>query len=136
LCLLAYLPEGSEHFADYIEAVSWAQAYAAQNRETMLRLILAALRRHLPSFEVTSEAVNYHHNYVEREHHFGADSRYLNGRVHASPRTFQTRGDGSSGQRFEGSPFHDLLNGPLTTVDELYDGTLTRVKVYRRLRST
>jgi tRNA-splicing ligase RtcB (3'-phosphate/5'-hydroxy nucleic acid ligase) len=133
---LAYVPEGSEHFEDYIEALGWAQAYAARNRETMLRLILAALRRHLPPFEVTSEAVNCHHNYVEREHHFGADSRYLNGRVHASPRTFQTRGDGSSGQRFEGSPFHDLLNGPLTTVDELYDGTLARVKVYRRLRST
>lgn len=68
--LLAYLPEGSEHFADYIEAVSWAQAYAAQNRETMLRLILAALRRHLPPFEVTSEAVNYHHNYepVKKPH--------------------------------------------------------------------
>ena len=70
---LAYLPEGSEHFEDYIEALGWAQAYAARNRETMLSLILAALRRHLPPFEVTSEAVNCHHNYVEREHHFGAD---------------------------------------------------------------
>ncbi|MBA2591063.1 MAG: RtcB family protein [Gammaproteobacteria bacterium] len=70
---LAYLPEGSEHFEDYIEALGWAQAYAARNRETMLRLILAALRRHLPPFEVTSEAVNCHHNYVEREHHFGAN---------------------------------------------------------------
>ena len=70
---LAYLPEGSEHFEDYIEALGWAQAYAARNRETMLRLILAALRRHLPPFEITSEAVNCHHNYVEREHHFGAD---------------------------------------------------------------
>ena len=70
---LAYLPEGSEHFEDYIEALGWAQAYAARNREAMLSLILAALRRHLPPFEVTSEAVNCHHNYVEREHHFGAD---------------------------------------------------------------
>jgi hypothetical protein len=43
---------------------------------------------------------------------------------------------GSSGQRFEGNPFHDLLNGPLTTVDELCDGTLARVKVGSRLRST
>ncbi|MGH8521541.1 MAG: RtcB family protein [Gammaproteobacteria bacterium] len=70
---LAYLPEGSEHFEDYIEAVGFAQAYAARNREAMMKLILAALRRHLPPFEVTSEAVNCHHNYVEREHHFGAD---------------------------------------------------------------
>lgn len=70
---LAYLPEGSEHFKDYIEAVGFAQAYAARNREAMMKLILAALQRHLPPFEVTSEAVNCHHNYVEREHHFGAD---------------------------------------------------------------
>ncbi len=70
---LAYLPEGSEHFEDYIEAVAWAQAYAAENRKTMMGLVLAALRRHLPPFELTAEAVNCHHNYVEREHHFGAE---------------------------------------------------------------
>jgi tRNA-splicing ligase RtcB len=70
---LAYFPEGAEHFDDYVEAVSWAQAYALRNREEMLRLVLAALRRHLPPFEVTSEVVNCHHNYVEREHHYGAD---------------------------------------------------------------
>lgn len=42
-------------------------------------------------------------------------------RVSRMSRTFETRGDnrGSSGQRFEGGPFHDLLNGPLTTVDDL-----------------
>jgi tRNA-splicing ligase RtcB len=33
--------------------------------------VLAALRRHLPAFEVTTEAVNCHHNYVERETHYG-----------------------------------------------------------------
>jgi tRNA-splicing ligase RtcB len=33
--------------------------------------VLAALRRHLPAFEVTGMAVNCHHNYVERERHFG-----------------------------------------------------------------
>lgn len=70
---LAYFPEGTAHFGDYVEAVGWAQAYAARNREEMLTLVLAALRRHLPPFEVTTEAVNCHHNYVAREHHFGAD---------------------------------------------------------------
>ncbi|MBS0591500.1 MAG: RtcB family protein [Proteobacteria bacterium] len=70
---LAYFPEGTPHFADYVEAVDWAQRYAARNREEMLTLVLAALRRHLPPFEVTTEAVNCHHNYVAREHHFGAD---------------------------------------------------------------
>ena len=29
------------------------------------------MRRHLPAFEVTGEAVNCHHNYVERETHYG-----------------------------------------------------------------
>jgi len=70
---LAYFEEGAEHFGDYVEAVGWAQRYAAGNREAMMELVLAALRRHLPPFEVTSEVVNCHHNYVERERHYGAD---------------------------------------------------------------
>ncbi len=70
---LAYFREGAEHFDDYVEAVHWAQDYALQNRRCMLDLVLEALARHLPPFEVTSEAVNCHHNYVEREHHYGAD---------------------------------------------------------------
>lgn len=68
---LAYFPEGSEHFADYLEAVHWAQEYAMQNRTAMLELVLAALQRHLPPFTVTTEAVNCHHNYVAQEHHYG-----------------------------------------------------------------
>ncbi|HEU0290000.1 MAG TPA: RtcB family protein, partial [Burkholderiales bacterium] len=51
----------------------WAQGYAAANRHAMVDLVLDALRRHLPAFEVTSEVVNCHHNYVERERHYGAD---------------------------------------------------------------
>ena len=70
---LAYFPEGTEHFADYVEAVHWAQEYAMQNRRSMLDLVLSALARHLPPFEVTTEAVNCHHNYVAREHHYNAD---------------------------------------------------------------
>ncbi|MBS0230049.1 MAG: RtcB family protein [Proteobacteria bacterium] len=70
---LAYFPEGTPHFADYVEAVDWAQRYAMRNREEMLATVLAALRRHLPPFDVTTEAVNCHHNYVAYEHHFDAD---------------------------------------------------------------
>src|SRR6185437_1814645 len=70
---LAYFEEGAEYFDDYVEAVSWAQGYAARNREEILALVLAALRRHLPAFAVTDEVVNCHHNYVAREHHYGAD---------------------------------------------------------------
>lgn len=70
---LAYFPEGSEHFNDYIKAVDWAQRYAFENRQAMLDLIVAALKRHLPSFEITTEAVNCHHNYVAHEHHYDAN---------------------------------------------------------------
>ncbi len=70
---LAYFEEGARHFADYVEAVSWAQDYAAANRAEMMDLVLEALRRHLPAFEVSTEAVNCHHNYVSREFHYGED---------------------------------------------------------------
>ena len=70
---LAYFPEGTEHFDDYVEAVNWAQDYARRNRQCMLELVLAALRRHLPPFTVTSEIVNCHHNYVALEHHYRAN---------------------------------------------------------------
>ena len=70
---LAWLGEGTPAFADYVEAVHWAQDYAAANRAAMVDLVLAALRRHLPPFEVTGEVVNCHHNYVARERHYGAD---------------------------------------------------------------
>jgi len=70
---LAYFPEGATHFSDYVEAVGWAQDYARANRAEMMDLVLEALRRHLPAFGVTSEAVNCHHNYVERERHYGED---------------------------------------------------------------
>lgn len=68
---LAYFPEGTEHFDDYVEGVHWAQEYAFQNRQSMLDLILAGLRSHLPAFEVVNQVVNCHHNYVAIEHHYG-----------------------------------------------------------------
>ncbi|MBI1942284.1 MAG: RtcB family protein [Betaproteobacteria bacterium] len=68
---LAYFAEGARHFDDYVEAVGWAQDYARANRAEMLELVIEALRRHLPAFDATAEAVNCHHNYVERETHYG-----------------------------------------------------------------
>jgi tRNA-splicing ligase RtcB len=68
---LAYFSEGAAHFDDYVGAVGWAQDYARANREEMLDIVLEALQRHLPGFEVTDEAVNCHHNYVEQEQHYG-----------------------------------------------------------------
>ena len=70
---LAYLPQGSELFDDYWQAVSWAQEYARMNRELMMEATLRALRKlgTLPEFTAHLEAVNCHHNYVSREHHYG-----------------------------------------------------------------
>ena len=68
---LAYLVEGTEHFDDYVEAMSWAQDYAAENRRAMMTSVLAVLRNELPPFELSEVAVNCHHNYVARERHFG-----------------------------------------------------------------
>lgn len=70
---LAFFVEGEDLFDDYTYAVSWAQDYARLNREVMMDRVLFALREHFPAFSLEKEAVNCHHNYVEREHHFGAD---------------------------------------------------------------
>ncbi len=69
---LAYFSEGAQHFDDYVRAVDWAQNYARLNREVMMQNTLAALAEEiLKPFSFTEEAVNCHHNYVQRETHFG-----------------------------------------------------------------
>ncbi|WP_298463946.1 RtcB family protein [uncultured Erythrobacter sp.] len=69
---LAYFPEGTDHFDDYVEAVEWAQDFAALNRRVMMTHALDALRSQITKpFEAECEAVNCHHNYVTRENHFG-----------------------------------------------------------------
>jgi len=72
---LAYFEEGSASFDEYLEAAAWAQAFAAANRQLMLRAVLHALDVHaaLPAFVATDESVNCHHNYVARERHYGED---------------------------------------------------------------
>jgi tRNA-splicing ligase RtcB (3'-phosphate/5'-hydroxy nucleic acid ligase) len=68
---LAWLEEGEPLFADYVEAVAWAQDFARHNREVMMAATLRVLREQLPAFQVEKHAINCHHNYVERERHFG-----------------------------------------------------------------
>ncbi|UQY37263.1 RtcB family protein [Pseudomonas fulva] len=71
---LAYFEEGSQHFADYVEAVGWAQDFAKQNRALMMHAVIAAARGVIAKpFEVALEAVNCHHNYVQKERHFGEE---------------------------------------------------------------
>lgn len=68
---LAYLEEGSKYYQDYVDAVDWAQEYARRNRDAMMELVITAMTRFLPTFKVTKEAINSHHNYVSHETHFG-----------------------------------------------------------------
>lgn len=69
---LAYLPEGTEHFEQYVEAVEWAQNFARVNREVMMSRVIAAVKKVIGiEFEARMEAVNCHHNYVSRENHYG-----------------------------------------------------------------
>ena len=96
---LAYLPQGTEHFEDYVRAVHWAQDYALANRELMMRNMIAAVRcsGEVPAFQPgiiekgttsvvptasTSDAasaaegkllqvISCHHNYVTWENHYG-----------------------------------------------------------------
>jgi tRNA-splicing ligase RtcB (3'-phosphate/5'-hydroxy nucleic acid ligase) len=71
---LAYFEEGSQHFDDYVEAVGWAQNYARRNREVMMAAVIAAARGVISKpFDVDEHAVNCHHNYVQKERHFGTD---------------------------------------------------------------
>jgi tRNA-splicing ligase RtcB len=69
---LAYFPEDTEDFDDYMAAVGWAQNYALENRRRMMIQVIEAMRKEVPiEFTITQEAINCHHNYVEKEHHFG-----------------------------------------------------------------
>jgi tRNA-splicing ligase RtcB len=71
---LAYFEEGAEHFDDYVTAVDWAQRFARTNRELMMQAVLEAMARgRLPRFTAGEMAVNCHHNYVQREQHFGEE---------------------------------------------------------------
>lgn len=72
---LAYLAEGTELFNDYWRDLQWAQAYAMKNREVMMALVMRSISEVIfgdATTVVTPElTVNCHHNYAERENHYG-----------------------------------------------------------------
>ena len=68
---LAYLQEGTKHFADYVMTVDWAQRFAFLNRKIMMNRTVSAIRQHLPQVEIESEVIECHHNYVANERHHG-----------------------------------------------------------------
>lgn len=68
---LSFLTPQSPHFAEYVDAVMWAQGYASKNREIMLNRVTMILRKELSPFQIVGKAINCHHNYVAIEDHFG-----------------------------------------------------------------
>jgi len=74
---LAYLKEGTDHFDDYVQAVGWAQEFARINRKLMMETFLSILSSELKRKDIANSshlmAVNCHHNYVQREWHFGKE---------------------------------------------------------------
>ena len=70
---LAYLEEGEPEFDAYIEALRWAQRFAYLNREEMMDRVVDQLGRFLGAEVERLETVNCHHNYTERETHYGRE---------------------------------------------------------------
>lgn len=69
---LAYIPQGSELFNDYVSAVHWAQDFAHINRRLMMKRAVSALAEAVPkAFTYGTAAIECHHNYVSFERHFG-----------------------------------------------------------------
>lgn len=66
---LAWLDEGTPEFDAYIEAMHWAQDYAQMNRDTMMNLVLAGLKRRFPQMMILGEVINCHHNFTSLEEH-------------------------------------------------------------------
>jgi tRNA-splicing ligase RtcB len=69
---LSWLDEGTQLFDDYVTAVGWAQKFARKNRELMLANVTSAIWAALQRPVLHRDTVvNCHHNYVQRETHFG-----------------------------------------------------------------
>jgi tRNA-splicing ligase RtcB (3'-phosphate/5'-hydroxy nucleic acid ligase) len=73
---LAYLVEGTEEFDVYIREMRWAQQYALLNREEMMDRVVRQFGEWLgvgAEGVQRLEEINCHHNYTERERHFGEE---------------------------------------------------------------
>ncbi len=75
---LAYFMEGTEYFDDYLKAVAWAQLFASLNRDALMENVVTALqsvtRKTVRQQQTLAmEEINCHHNYVQKEQHFGEE---------------------------------------------------------------
>ena len=76
---LAYLPENTELFDEYIFFMRWAQHFALLNREEMMDRVLKDIsyqiygeNGHQSEFEI--DRINSHHNFTQQERHLGQNA--------------------------------------------------------------
>ncbi|NEP07545.1 MAG: RtcB family protein [Okeania sp. SIO2G4] len=72
---LAYFVTGTSEFAAYWRDLQWAQNYARFNRDVMMARFKRIVEKHLAGGKPTKPLlnVNCHHNYAEKEVHFGEE---------------------------------------------------------------
>lgn len=72
---LAYFVAGTPEFDAYWRDLQWAQNYARYNRDVMMARFKRIMEKHLSGGKSMKPLleVNCHHNYAEKEVHFGED---------------------------------------------------------------
>jgi tRNA-splicing ligase RtcB len=72
---LAYFVAGTPKFQAYWRDLQWAQNYARVNRDVMMARFKRIVEKHLAGGKQTKPLleVNCHHNYAEKEVHFGEE---------------------------------------------------------------
>ena len=72
---LAYFIAGTPEFRAYWHDLQWAQNYARSNRDVMMERFVRIVEKHLAGGKKTKPliSVNCHHNYAEKEVHFGGE---------------------------------------------------------------
>lgn len=70
---LAYLVEDTDEFWSYIRELRWAQKFALLNREEMMDRLVTCFEEWIGADVEELERINCHHNFTQRERHFGRD---------------------------------------------------------------
>lgn len=70
---LAYLAEGTDEFWEYIRQLRWAQYFALLNRDEMMDRVVDCVATWIGEPVSEHERINCHHNFTQRERHFGKD---------------------------------------------------------------
>ncbi|CAI8035863.1 RNA-splicing ligase RtcB [Geodia barretti] len=120
---LAYLQEGTPEFDDYITDLEWAQEFALLNREEMMERVIKLLQYRCGDFEVV-ERIQCHHNFTQRENHFGEDILVYVVRGKGNAQAFNTAPHGA-GRRMSRRKARDSF-----TMDD-FDRLMTGIEVNR-----